>query len=227
MLKNKALIIFDLDGTLIDSVPSLAYSINLMLKELGKDELPQELIREFVGNGADMLVKRALVGKKEIIDGEIKEDYFQNAKELLLKYYAQNLNQKTILYPDVIDTLDKLKEQGYTLALATNKPIEFVPDILEYFNLDSYFKVTLGGGSTKHKKPNPEILLKICNDLNIPSSKSLMVGDSSSDILAAKAANMDSIALTYGYNQGINLEDLEPTVICNSFKTILDLLHNQ
>jgi len=220
MFKYKELIIFDMDGTLIDSVPSLAYAINYMLQKLGKATLEEEIIREYVGNGADILVKRALVVDKNYEYKEIADSYFKEAKEIFLNFYGKNLNAKTTLYTDVSQTLEFLKTKGYTLALATNKPIEFVGDMLKHFNLDSFFTIYLGGGSTEFKKPHPQILQKICQELDIKPSKSVMVGDSSSDILAAKRANIDSIALTYGYNQGISLEILEPNIICNSFKEI-------
>ncbi len=220
MFKDKELIIFDMDGTLIDSVPSLSYAINYMLKELGRKTFDENIIRDWVGNGADILVKRALVGKKEYEDENIDEEYFKKAKEIFLEFYGKNLNAKTTLYPDVIDTLEYLKSKGYKLALATNKPIEFVGSMLEHFGLLDYFETYLGGGSLKYKKPHPQILLKICNDLNIPPLKSVMVGDSKSDILAAKSANMDVIALTYGYNQGLNLEELEPTILLDNFRDL-------
>lgn len=221
MLKDKKLIIFDLDGTLIDSAPSLAYSINLMLKELNKKPLPAELIKGFVGNGADILIKRALSGKKEYKE-LIDKECFKRAKDAFFSFYSKNLTTNTTLYPNVLETLNALKDKNYTLALATNKPIEFVADILSHFKLDNFFKLALGGGSTQFKKPHPQMLLKISQDLNIKPNCCVMVGDSSNDIIASKKANMSSIALTYGYNQGINLKDLEPDVICNNFKEILD-----
>jgi phosphoglycolate phosphatase len=221
MFKEKKLIIFDMDGTLIDSVPSLSYAINYMLKAVGKDTLPEHIVRDFVGNGADVLIKRALLAKKEYKQSELQQSYFNEAKGIFLDFYGKNLNAKTTLYPNVTYTLEVLKNSNYTLALATNKPIEFVPNMLKHFNIDNFFKIALGGGSTKHKKPHPQILQTICKELNIKLQDAVMVGDSSSDILAAKRANIDSIALTYGYNQGINLKELEPTVVCSSFREIL------
>ena len=223
MFKDKELIIFDMDGTLIDSVPSLAYAINYMLRELKKSEYPEDTIRKWVGNGADILVKRALVGSKDYEGKDIDSNYFKKAKSIFLEFYGNNLNSKTTLYPRVKDSLEKLKNRGYTLALATNKPIEFVGDMLEYFNIKSYFTIYLGGGSVEYKKPHPQILLKILEELKVKADKSVMVGDSSSDILAAKAAKIDSIALTYGYNQGIDLKTLNPTIICDNFEEILEL----
>jgi len=184
MFKDKELIIFDMDGTLIDSVPSLAYAINFMLQKLNKATFSEEIIRQWSGNWADILVKRALSGKIEYESESIDEGYFQNAKEIFLEFDGKNVNAKTPLYPNV--------------------------------------NIYLGGGSVAYKKPHPLILHTICNKLNITESKSVMVGDSKSDILAAKSAKIDSIALTYGYNQGANLKELNPTVTCNSFSEILN-----
>jgi len=217
MFKSKELIIFDMDGTLIDSAPSLANSINFMLKELGLRELEFKVIRDFIGNGADNLIRRALVGKKEFESSNIDENYYKKAREIFFRHYGSNLNHNTLLYPNVLDTLEYLKSKDYKLALATNKPIEFVGEMLEHFKIDKFFDITLGGGLVEFKKPHPQMLNKICQDLSCNAKDAVMVGDSSNDILAAKRANMDSIALTYGYNQGINLKELEPTVICNDF----------
>ena len=223
MFRDKELIIFDMDGTLIDSVPSLSFAINYMLKELNKKCYDESIIRDWVGNGADTLVKRALVGKREFESESIDKEYFKKAKEIFLNFYGKNLNAKTTLYPNVIEVLEYLKKSGYRLALATNKPIEFVGEMLRHFGLIDFFEIYLGGGSVEYKKPHPQILLKICNDLNISTSKSVMVGDSKSDILAAKSVNMEVVALTYGYNQGINLKDLKPTIICNRFKDLKEI----
>ena len=220
MFRDKELIIFDMDGTLIDSAPSLAFAVNYMLKELNLDELSEDRIRSFIGNGADVLVKRALVNKNDYSEKEIDEEYFKRAKEIFLDYYGKNLNAKTTLYPDVIETLDELKSKSYKLAVATNKPIEFVGDMLKHFKIDTFFDIYLGGGSVEFKKPHPQILYTICDKLKCSNQKAVMVGDSSNDILAAKRANIDSIALTYGYNQGVNLKELEPNVICDSFGKI-------
>jgi len=223
MFKTKELIIFDMDGTLIDSVPSLSFAINYMLKVLDSKPIAEETIRDFVGNGAEPLIKRALVRDKDYESKNIEESYFIKAKDIFLEFYGNNLNAKTTLYPDVLETLQYLKDKNYKLAVATNKPIEFVGDMLKHFKLDNFFQIYLGGGSTEYKKPHPQMLLKICQELNITAQKSVMVGDSSSDIIAAKKANIDSIALTYGYNQGANLKELEPTAIFDSFKDIKEL----
>ena len=223
MFKDKELIIFDLDGTLIDSAPSLANAILFMLKELNLEPLDRELIKTFVGNGADILVKRSLARDKDYTKVKIDQELFNKAKELFFNYYANNLTQDTLLYPNVKETLKFLKEKGYTLALATNKPYRFIETLLEHFDIYDLFTIYLGGDSVENKKPNPQMLLEILNRLNKPPQKAVMVGDSSNDILAAKRANIDSIALTYGYNQGVNLKELNPTIICSDFSELKEL----
>lgn len=221
MFSNKKLIIFDMDGTLIDSAPSLAFALNFTLQQLGKRPFSEETIREWIGNGADILIKRALVGSKDYEQFRIDKELFGKAKTLFLKFYGNNLNAKTTLYPDVPQTLSRLKESGFTLALATNKPVKFVADMLEHFNIMQYFTLAYGAGSVEHKKPHPQILLTLCKELHIPPAQSVMVGDSSNDLLAANAAGIDTIALTYGYNQGVDLKELAPTLLCDNFKDIV------
>ena len=220
MFENKELIIFDLDGTLIDSAPSLHKALNFMLNRLNLPEVSLEQTRDYIGNGSLVLVKRALVKDKDYEKYDLDEEFVKKAQNLLLEYYKNNLTNDTTLYNGVLETLDKLYNKGLNLALATNKPDIFVEEILDYFNLKKYFKVAYGAGVVKNKKPDPELLLKICNELNIKPTKSVMVGDSINDIKAASNANMDSIALTYGYSD-IDLKALNPTIVCNSFEEIL------
>lgn len=221
MFQNKELIIFDMDGTLIDSAPSLAFAVNSVLVELGSEPFELSTIREWIGNGADILIKRALVGDKLYENHTIDNQIFQKARQLFLSTYGANLNAKTVLYSGVKSGLEQLSS-NYTLALATNKPIEFVGEMLEHFSIREYFSLYYGAGSVENKKPHPQMLLELCKELNIQTEKSVMVGDSKNDLLAASAANIDSIALSYGYNQGENLADYKPKLICNTFKELLE-----
>jgi len=151
---NKKVIIFDLDGTLIDSSPDLALAVNHMLKTLNRETFSLDEIHHWVGNGAETLVKRALSGSATI-DSNINEDEFKEALDIFLKFYAQNLAVATVTYPHVLVTLSKLKEHGYRLAIVTNKPFDFVAPILKELKLEAYFELCLGGDSLKEKKPNP------------------------------------------------------------------------
>lgn len=219
---NKKLIIFDLDGTLIDSSDDLATAINYMLSSLGRANFSLDTIHHWVGNGAQTLVKRALSGKSEI-DPTLDEVLFEKALKIFLEFYSTNLAVKTITYPHVHTTLDRLKNNGLTLAIVTNKPFDFVEPILSALALENYFELILGGDSLSKKKPDPEPLLYVCNKLNISTKQTVMVGDSKNDIISAKSANIDSIALTYGYNYGECISIYKPNAIFDNFSDILSL----
>ena len=222
-MKKKDLVIFDLDGTLIDSAPSLHKALNYMLQELNLEPLDLETVRDFIGNGSAILVKRALARDIDYQKYEIDEDLAKKGLEILMKYYGDNLTQDTILYKGVEETLNTLFKKGYKMALATNKAHKFVPEILEHFNLDKYFEYTIGAGIVENKKPHPQMLLKVCKDMQVEPKSAIMVGDTNNDILAAKNAKMDSIALTYGYS-AINVNEFSPTFVCNNFNEITNFL---
>jgi phosphoglycolate phosphatase len=224
MFKNdKKLIIFDLDGTLIDSGPDLALSINYMLKKLDKEPFEQDLIHQWVGNGASTLVKRALSGSKDI-DSFVEDDKFKNALEIFLDYYAKNLCVETVMYANVEKTLGELKSLGFKMAIVTNKPYDFVGPILKELGIDMYFEYYVGGDSLKLKKPNSAPLLHVCKNLSLHVEQSLMVGDSKNDILAAKAANMECVGVSYGYNYGENIAKYEPDFVVDNIYEIVEML---
>jgi len=164
-----------------------------------------------------------LSGSAEISsDIEVKE--FEHALDIFLKFYAQNLAVQTVTYPHVLTSLAKLKTHGYKLTIVTNKPYDFVEPILKELNLKEYFEFHLGGDSLKEKKPNPAPLLYVCDKLNVTVEQCVMVGDSKNDILAAKACNMQSIGLTYGYNYGEHINTHNPDVYYSDFSEITKLL---
>ena len=208
-LTNKKLLIFDLDGTLINSALDLAKAVNYMLVRLGKETFEEETIHGWVGNGALTLVKRALLGKREL-DDSLDADYVEKALKIFLDYYEANLCNATVPYPHVTQTLQTLKEKGYTLAIVTNKPFKFVAPILQGLNMDGLFTQILGGDSLAEKKPHPAPLLHVCKTLGINVEASVMIGDSKNDILAANACGMDSVGVTYGYNYGENIKNILP-----------------
>ncbi len=220
---NKKLIIFDLDGTLIDSVPDLASAVNHMLETLERETFGEETIRYWVGNGAQILIKRALSGSTEI-DENLDETLFEKALTVFLDFYGKHLCTTTRTYDNVPATLRTLKAEGYRLAIVTNKPFEFVGPILEGLRLDDLFELILGGDSLEKKKPDPSPLLHVCETVNVSIDESLMVGDSKNDILAASAAGMQSIGVTYGYNYGEEIEVYGPSIIINDFSELLEYL---
>ncbi|MFT5119360.1 MAG: phosphoglycolate phosphatase [Psychrobacter glaciei] len=221
---NKQLLIFDFDGTLIDSVPDLADATNAMLTTLGKETYPIDSIRNWVGNGSRMLVERALVGKVEVLEGELTVEEADHAEQVFFEAYNNISGSKTVAYPDVDSGLKKLQAAGYILALVTNKPIRFVPKILQSFGWQDLFAEVLGGDSLAVKKPDPAPLLHVCNALNINPAQAIMIGDSRNDILAGQNANMDTLGLSYGYNYGQDIRELNPTEAFDDFAALVEYI---
>lgn len=220
--ENKKLLIFDLDGTLINSALDLALAVNYMLQTLERDTFEEEVIHGWVGNGALMLVQRALSGERTV-DINLDDDYVQKALKVFLDYYEKNLCNATVPYPNVLDTLNTLKE-NYRLAIVTNKPFAFVAPILDALEMNTLFELILGGDSLSKKKPHPMPLLHVCETLGVTVEASVMVGDSKNDILAANACGMHSVGVTYGYNYGEDIAVYEPNVIIDDFSELLKAL---
>ncbi len=221
---DKQLLIFDFDGTLIDSVPDLADATNAMLTTLGKDTYSLDIIRNWIGNGSRFLVERALLGKIEVAEGELTKEEADHAEQVFFDAYKNLSGSKTIAYPDVDSGLKKLKAAGYILALVTNKPIRFVPKILQSFGWQDLFSEVMGGDSLPVKKPDPAPLLHVCEALNVTPDQAVMIGDSRNDILAGQNANMDTLGVSYGYNYGQNIRELNPTEAFDDFATLVKYL---
>ena len=220
---TKKLLIFDFDGTLIDSVPDLADATNIMLSQLDMPTYPLQTIEKWVGNGARKLVERALSGSVEVDDNLVLADV-EAAEQLFFDAYGAHDTSKTVAYPDVDSGLKQLKEAGFTLALVTNKPIRFVPKILQSFGWQDLFSEVLGGDSLPTKKPDPAPLLHVCETLNVIPAQAIMIGDSRNDILAGQNANMDTFGLSYGYNYGQDIRELSPTEAFDDFASLVAYL---
>jgi len=218
---KKSLIIFDLDGTLIDSVPDLTLGINCMLSQLGRDSFSEDEVRNWVGNGAQILVKRALSGDREIKD--IDEELFQTALNLFMECYEKSLCKKTKVYEGVVETLEILQNR-YKLAIVTNKPSRFTKPLLREFDLDRFFTTVVGGDDLDVKKPHPKPLLHCCKQCEVEPKDALMVGDSKNDILSAKSAGIDTIAVSYGYNYDIPISEFKPDIVVDRFSDIKNYL---
>lgn len=223
-VKTKKLILFDFDGTLIDSGPDLARALNYMLQQTGHKTYKEDEIHNWVGNGAKTLVKRGLLGKADINEHNIETKELENALDIFLTYYSENICIKTKTYPNVLETLKSLKKSGYKMAIVTNKPYAFIKPILQKLDLFDFFEYYIGGDSLKQKKPSSEPLLHVCKTLNIDVTDSVMVGDSKNDILSANACGMQSIGVTYGYNYGEDIGKCNPSVVIDNFKDILRVI---
>jgi phosphoglycolate phosphatase len=215
-LENKKLILFDLDGTLVDSIPDLVVSVNHMLNEIGREPFDDETVRTWVGNGVQVLVQRALSGDVNI-DENIDKAFFENSLKIFMEFYEKNVCIKTTIYDNVKDTLEALHGRGYTLAVVTNKPYAFVEPILKKLKINRVFKMIVGGDSLEKKKPDPLQLVHVCEKLGFTIKQSVMVGDSKNDILAAKSAGMQSIGVTYGYNYGEDISLYKPDIVIDNF----------
>ncbi|MRI58982.1 MAG: phosphoglycolate phosphatase [Epsilonproteobacteria bacterium] len=209
-------IFFDLDGTLIDSAPDLGTALNATLTDLGLRTHPLDLIRTWIGNGARELVARGLQASQAPMD----QDLMAKALELFFAHYQKRLCHQTRCYDHVPSTLAYLSHK-YPLALITNKPFAFVGPILQELGIDGYFQLILGGDSLEAKKPHPLPLLHACKYFGIDPNEAVMVGDSPTDMEAAKRAGVEFIALSYGYSQN---SPLHATQILHSFDQLRELL---
>lgn len=216
-----ALIIFDLDGTLIDSVPDLAAATNAMLRAMGANPASSEQIRTWVGNGSLKLVERALAWANLPVDSDTTE---QAHRRFLAIYQAHVQAHKTCEYQGVTAGLNRLKQAGLLLAIATNKPIVFVPEILAKLGWTDSFVCVLGGDSLPVKKPDPTPLLHICDTLGVLPTQAVMVGDSINDIQAGKSAGMTTLALSYGYNYGEPIANSSPDGVFDDFGVLVDFI---
>lgn len=204
-LSVKAVMI-DLDGTLLDTATDLAAAANMMLKELGKAELPTETIQSYIGKGIEKLVKRSLTGS---LDSEPDAELFKKAMPLYERSYAKTLHVDTRPYPGVLEGLKAMREAGLRLACVTNKAEAFTLPLLRSTELLGYFDIVVSGDSLPKKKPDPMPLLYACEQFNIQPHEMLLIGDSLNDTQAARAAGCKVFCVPYGYNEGRDVEELD------------------
>jgi phosphoglycolate phosphatase len=198
-------VLFDLDGTLIDSVPDLAAAIDIMLQSLGKEPAGEVKVNRWVGNGAAALVKRALADRDD--GDDLHHAGYAFAYAVFESAYAQRLTTATGLYDGVLSVLSELKSANIKLGLITNKPRLFTLPLLQALNIADYFSDVLCGDDLEFKKPHPLPVLTALENLSVTAQQTIMVGDSISDIKSASAAGVKTVAVTYGYNHGISITD--------------------
>ena len=212
-------LLFDLDGTLIDSRDDLADSVNLMLSEFDLPNLPSEKIYNFIGEGVFNLVNRSFSAS---LGKEFNKDFAEKGVEIFRKYYAKNLLQKTKLYQGVAETLEKLN--AFPKAVITNKPHDFSVKILEGFGVLRHFEFVCGGDSFPERKPSPVPLLKTLESLNCLPSESLMIGDSWVDIEAGKNALMKTCGCVFGFRGRAELEKTGADFLIEKFSALPQIL---
>lgn len=217
-------VILDLDGTLLDTAEDLALAANAMLRELNMTELPSATIQSFIGKGVPKLVKRTLTNDP---DGEPDPTLFEQALPLYERCYAENMYVHTRPYPKVIEGLDQLKQSGYHLICITNKTEIFTLPLLRKTGLADYFELVLSGDSLPKKKPDPLPLLHACQHFNISPEEVLLIGDSSNDAIAARAAGCYSFCVPYGYNEGHDVHKIDCDAVVESIVDANNLITYQ
>jgi len=207
------LIMIDVDGTLVDSVPDLAWCIDETLKQVGLPTRGEAAVRNWVGNGVIRLVERGIAND---LDAPHDEAIFEKAMPIFNELYAENTSKRSELYPGVRDGLDYLKTTGIKIGCITNKAEQFTHPLLKDLGLWDDFEIVISGDTLEKKKPDPLPLLHGAKELGANPENSLMLGDSTSDVKAARAAGFAIICMSYGYNHGVDIRDSKPDVVIDS-----------
>lgn len=222
MLKRPEMVLIDVDGTLVDSVPDLAFCVDEMLKQLDMPTRGEAAVRHWVGNGVERLVKRALINK---LDGEPDSVLYEKALPVFRALYAENTSKRSCLYPGVSEALEFLKTTGVKIGCVTNKASEFTLPILQDLGIHDFFETVLCGDMVERKKPDPMPLLMSAEKLGVRPQASMMLGDSMSDVMAARAAEFAIVCMTYGYNHGEDIRDYNPDAVIDSMAEIKDIIN--
>ncbi len=212
---GKKYVIFDLDGTLIDSIPDMCHEISLFLKDHGRRELTTAEAMSTIGNGAAMMLKGAFA----LTGAPIEESEMPELLACWLTQYSHAQMALTKTYPDVVETLQKLRRNGCKLAICTNKPAGPTKVILDKLDLRKYFDVVLDADALPVRKPAPEPLWEAVKQMGGANDDAVMVGDGETDAQAARAAGFPVILLTYGYAH-VPFEEIKPDVLIDHFSDL-------
>ena len=207
------LVIFDLDGTLIDSRLDLVHSVNAALRHIHRPELPEDVIASYVGDGAPILIQRALGGE------EVDEALVRKGLEFFLSYYREHKLDHTTIYPGIQEALAAIQHSGNgvprKMAVLTNKPVNPSRAIVEALGLGGFFSQIYGGNSFSTKKPEPEGALKLVSEAGVRPEQAAIVGDSHVDIRTGRNAGLSTVAVTYGFAPH-TLEEEVPDVMVDA-----------
>lgn len=217
LLKRKLasdLIIFDLDGTLIESSRDIAWAVNKTLKYLGFNELSYDAIKSYIGWGVKMLLEQAV--PKE------RHNLLNEAREIFLRYYEGHLVVDTYLYEGARDVITYFKHKK--LAVVTNKPFLLTKKILKEFAISDFFKKVVGGDTVPNKKPHPQAIDTILNELDVRPEKAVFVGDSSVDITAGRNAGVITCGAVYGFRGRDELINAGADLLIEDIRQLKDLL---
>jgi len=211
-MKPISLLIFDLDGTLVNTLEDIAASVNYTLSRLGSPLLPLDRVRQYVGDGIEMLMARSLGGR----DGR-----FEDAVSLYREHHRRNLAVRSTLYPSVKETLEHFK--SLPLSVISNKSAEFIGPLLDGLGIGRYFKLIIGADAGLPLKPAPDAVLRILSELRVPMERAAMVGDGTSDVLAGRAAGVLTCAVTYGFRSEDELRKAGPDYVIHELSELKNL----
>lgn len=211
-----ALVMFDLDGTLLDSAPDLAAAVDAMLERLGRAPAGLDKVRLWIGNGARVLVRRALADDMQ--HDAVDDAAADSALALFMAFYGGS-HALTRVYPGVLDSLALLRTLGVRLAVITNKPERFVAPLLADMGLGD-FDWIVGGDTLPQQKPDPAGLLWVMRQAGVVAGQALFIGDSRNDIRAARAAGVRCVALSYGYNHGEPIASEQPDLVVDDLREL-------
>ncbi len=220
LIETVRAVVFDLDGTLVDSAPDLACAVNAMLERSGGEPLAFERILEFIGQGVEMLVQRSLAAS---FDADAARGRLAEALGVFRKSYGARLFEHSTVYAGVTDTLAALARRGHILGVVTNKEATFASGLLERAGLAAWFRFCLTPRNAAERKPSPHLLLLAAECAGVRPHELLYVGDSRGDALASRAAGCKVVLTTQGYSQGVPLATLEPDGLIGSLRELLHL----
>jgi phosphoglycolate phosphatase len=213
---------FDLDGTLLDTLPDIADAGNAMLAELGRPVVDEAVVRSYIGDGIPKLVKRLLTGTRE---AEPEAQLFEGATRIFQARYFERLDARTRAYPGAVDGIGRLRRAGFKLAVVTNKAERFARPLLDAHFGAGAFDLVLGGDSLAKKKPDPMPILHCCEHFGIVPAGLLVVGDSANDVAAGLAAGCPVVCVPYGYTGGLDVRSLGADAIVPDILSVAVGLH--
>jgi len=215
------LLVFDLDGTLLETAPDLVGTLNEILGDEGLKPIPLEVAKTYIGQGAKMMIENGFAANEQTIGA----DRLNALMPVFLEKYEARIARETHAFPGLLNALDQLQQEGWDFAVCTNKHERLARLLLEELDLTNRFVTITGGDTFAHKKPHPEHLLKTVALAGSTAEQSIMVGDSRSDIDAAKAASIPVIAVDFGYTP-VPVSDLGPDVVISHFDQIHDAIRS-
>jgi len=220
-LRGVRALLFDLDGTLVDTAPDISAAVDATLLTLERPPLEAATVRSYIGRGVDTLLHRVLTGNR---DGNAAIDLHDRAREVFFREYGSHNGRTAQVYPGVREGLEHARRLGLSMACVTNKLQNFSDDLLAQVGLDGYFEFVIGGDALPQRKPDPEPLLHAAARLGVDPRACLMIGDSSNDAMAARAAGMPVVLVPYGYTEDQPIETIECDAVVASIALVVAAL---